>query len=464
MKRIILKRGEEIRIRAGHPWVYDNEIDKVVLPGPAGNAAHLECGETVDVESFRKEYLGRAFANPASKIAARICTPSKDGIDEGFFKRRIRQALERRVFAGLGPLRESFRLVFGEADFLPGLIIDCFTGWPALEAEALPERPLRFESAAAALGPPRACLAVQFLCAGVELRRAMILEAIKQVFEGGAGPGGFPCPLPRLECIIERSAAKAREREGLPPSEGLIEGTLPQGGLLIFENGLPFAADLGEGQKTGHFLDQRETKALAGAWAGAIFRERGSLRFLDAFSYTGGFGIHSCRGALHLAGQINRESDADVKGLCVDSSAPALACLKRNAAFNGVTSRIDAVESDVFTFLSSAVRQKERFDMIILDPPAFAKTRSSLAAALSGYKEINLRALSLLRRGGVLVTCSCSQALDEAGFRAMLKDAADDAERRLQYLAFLSQPADHPILAGYDESHYLKCAFCHVLY
>jgi len=443
MKRIILQQGEEDRIRLGHPWVYDNEVDRIYEGKTA--AAELVPGDCADVESSRKEYLGRAIVNPHSKIIARIYSPSKEGIDKGFFKRRIREAILRRAsFRGLS--RESARLVFAEADFLPGLIIDRFTGWSLADIESAGiERPLSFASAEAALGPPHSWLTVQLLAWGMDCRREMIIEALEEVMTACYdSPAG----------IIEKSGAHVRTLEGLSPREGLIKGTFPSGGIVIFENDLPFIVDLPEGQKTGFFLDQRDNRLLAGTYAAMLRRETADeteLRILDACSYTGAFGIHTLRAAKKAAVTM------------LDTSAAALEGARKNAALNGVTDHITTIEADVFDSLRGLERRKEKFDMVILDPPAFAKSRTALGEALRGYKEINLRAINLVRPGGILVTCSCSQALDESRFRRMITEAAADAERRLMQLDFRCQAQDHPVLAGYDESLYLKCGFYRAL-
>jgi 23S rRNA (cytosine1962-C5)-methyltransferase len=464
MKRVILKKGEEGRIVRGHPWVYDNEVDRVLegRTAPAGKnnvmrnsgdggpfAELLEAGECADIESSRKQYLGRAIVNPNSKIIARVYSPSKEGMDKGFFKRRIREAVQRRQ--GLFDLsRESARLVFAEADFLPGLVIDRFAGWPLADIEdAVTERPLGFELVQAALGPPRSWLAIQFLAWGMDSRRELILEALEEVL--GA-------MLPPPAGIIEKSAARARELEGLSLREGLVSGSFPAEGIVVFENGLPFAADLLAGQKTGHFLDQRDNRRLAGEYAVRLCAgggKNGVLRVLDACSYTGGFGLHILRAAA--------EAGFAAEILAVDTSEAALKTVQKNAALNGAAERVTTIGADVFEMLNGAERKKEKFDLVILDPPAFAKSRTALTEALGGYKEINLRAIRLLRPGGILVSCSCSQALDEIRFKRMIADAAADADRRLIQLDFRFQGPDHPVLAGYDESLYLKCGFYRVL-
>lgn len=452
MKRIIIKPGREGRIRAGHPWVYDNEIAKVLAgPNPAAGReapeAALLPGELADVETSRRQYLGRAFVNPNSKIRARIYSPSKEGVDKGFFKRRIREAVIRRArgsrISGAAFRGESRRLVFAEADFLPGLIIDRFAGWPLVELEArCAERPLTFAAAEAALGPLESWLAVQFLTCGMDARREEILDALAEMLFAPLSPEDGPLGMPRG--IVERSAARVRELEGLPPREGLVRGDFPAGGIMIFENGLPFAVNPEQGQKTGHFLDQRENRLRAAAFTGGG-------RVLDAFTYAGGFAVHAAR---HGA--------AD-EVIAVDVSAAALEMVKKNAALNGVEKSITAVKADVFDYLRRAERMAEKFDLVVLDPPAFAKTGTALEAALRGYREINFSAIKLVKSGGCLVSCSCSQALDELSFKRMIAASAADADRRLLQIDFRSQASDHPILLGYDESYYLKCGCYRVL-
>jgi 23S rRNA (cytosine1962-C5)-methyltransferase len=228
----------------------------------------------------------------------------------------------------------------------------------------------------------------------------------------------------------------------------------------MFENGFPFLVNPAEGQKTGHFFDQKENRLLAALHGRNLFagRKAGARAVhgvLDVCSYTGCFAIHISR--LAAAGGF------DVPVTAVDVSAAALETLNKNARLNGVEDRIQTVEADAFETLRSRERKKETFDMVVLDPPAFAKSRSALGEALRGYKEINLRALRLISPGGILVTCSCSQALDEAAFRRVIAASAADAERRLYELDFRYQGADHPILVGYEESRYLKCGIYRVL-
>jgi 23S rRNA (cytosine1962-C5)-methyltransferase len=341
---------------------------------------------------------------------------------------------------------------------LPGLIIDWFAGWPLAEIEAaVDQRPLTFELTRAALGPPRFWLSAQFLVWGMDCRREMICEALREVTtiinapdnSGAAYPAMF-IPEGAFAGIIEKSAAHVRELEGLPLREGMLWGNFPETGIVIFEGGLPFIADLLQGQKTGIFLDQRDNRLLAAQYAAMLQKETGTgLRILDACSYTGGFGLHILRSEGTLT--------------MLDISAIALEIGRKNAALQGIGDRVTAIEANVFDELKNLTRRKEQFDMVILDPPAFAKSRSSLEEALRGYKEINLRAIKLVRPGGIFISCSCSQAADEITFKRMIASAAADAERRLIQLDFRYQAQDHPVLAGYDESLYLKAGFYRVV-
>jgi 23S rRNA (cytosine1962-C5)-methyltransferase len=490
MKRIILKPGEERRILAGHPWVYDNEAAAIIegktaiqekLKEPA-ILAELIPGECADVEGVirgKPVYLGRAIVNPRSHIIARIYSPSKEGLDKGFFKRRIKEALERRTTAGYDLSRESARIVFGEADFLPGLIIDRFVGRPADGNDA---------GGGTGGGESSSWLVIQFLSYGMDCRRDMILEAVKEIGETGgifsknnSNATDASNNSTAYSGIVEKSAP-VRELEGLPLQDGLIFGSFPAGGIVITENGLSFLADLQGGQKTGHFLDQKNNRRITGEYAGRLAEKRAAkdlsgdikkiFRILDCFCYTGGFGITSgkaAQAALSHADSANEVTAAAVSVTAVDASSAALCLAQKNAALNGMNSMgknsiaYQTVEADVFDFLRQAERRKEKYDLVILDPPAFAKNHAALEGAERGYKEINLRAMRLLTKGGMLVSCSCSQVMDEMRFKKMITGAAADAEKRLVQADFRYQAPDHPILAGYDESLYLKCGFYRVL-
>jgi 23S rRNA (cytosine1962-C5)-methyltransferase len=460
-----------------------------VFAGCGQAEADLEPGECADVESspfypdktkrLHPEFLGRAIVNPESQIVARIYSPSKEGLDKGLFKRRIREALERRLDAGCDLFRDSFRIVFGEADFLPGLIVDRFVGVPAdsVKTGLFSESGLSAVSSAGTsveTAAFRSWLSVQFLARGMDLRKETIVEALEEVLSSPLRPGKTALGGP--EGIIEKSAP-VRELEGLPLYDGLIRGRFPAGGAVIAESGLFFHADLIGGQKTGHFLDQKDNRRRT---AGYVSRQAGSsaeqdkpFRILDCFCYTGGFAIHAAKAAGAAGAAVpNAGPDAvdtargprcPVSVRAVDVSAAALELVRKNAELNGVAAEIESVEADVFDFLRKAEQRRERYDLIILDPPAFAKSHASLESAMQGYREINLRALKLLGGGGLLVSCSCSHAVDESRFKRMIAGAASDAGKRIVQADFRYQAPDHPVLVGYDESLYLKCGFYRVV-
>jgi 23S rRNA (cytosine1962-C5)-methyltransferase len=397
MAKVILKPREETRIRAGHPWVYDNEIASVV--GQPG-------GE-VEVFDARRRSLGSAFYNPASKIRARIYSREPRPADEEFFAEAFKKALayRRRFF---DPERQSLRLAFGEADGLPGLIVDSFVGADAPQNGGS--------------GKSGRWLSAQFLCLGADSRKAEILAALKKVFPSDG--------------IAERSDAPVRGLEGMEPAVGVLAGQVPNR-ILMEENALLFGVDMLGGQKTGWFLDQRSNRAAAARFAKG-------RKVLDAFCNAGGFGL-ACA----------RSGAASV--LAVDSSADAVAAVTANASLNGLGDSISVKEANAFDFLHELERKGEKFGLVVLDPPAFAKNRASIEGAARGYKELNLRALKLLEEGGILVTCSCSHWFGPELFSKMLEDAAADAKRRVRIIEERTQDLDHPIVSGYGESRYLKC-------
>lgn len=400
--RLILKPREDIRLRGGHPWVYDNEVAAVEgSPTP---------GAEVEVLDSRRTFVGSAFFNPASKIRARIYSRDPRPADGSYFVERIGDALAwRRRFFDID--RQSLRLVYGEADGIPGLIVDSFIA--------------RTQGSTGSPVAKRRWLSIQFLSRGVDLRRDEILDALAAL-----------CP---SAGFVERSEAPVRALEGLPPAAGLISGAAPTD-LVIEENGLGFKVNLLEGQKTGWFHDQRANRA---ATARYVHEGRG-LRVLDAFSNAGGFGL-ACAAA--GAGEV----------ICVDASADAVAAVHENASLNDLAEKTKAVEANVFDFLRGLERDRERFGLIILDPPAFAKNRAAVESAHRGYRDLNLRAMRILGPQGILVSCSCSHWFDRERFSRMLEEAARDAGRRLRILEERTQDLDHPIVTGYEESRYLKC-------
>lgn len=390
---LTLAPREDLRIRAGHPWIYDNEIAKT-----DGLAAP---GDVVRVQDARSRPLGFGFFNPASKIRVRLFSRNSEKADRAFFEEAFRNALAWRT-RFFDPERQSIRLVFGEADSVPGLIVDLFTG-----------------SSAAGQGRWLSC---QFLSLGVEMRKAEIVAALESVFH----PDG----------IVERSDAPVRKFEGLGPVTGILQGTVPER-IIMEENSARFAVDIAGGQKTGWFLDQRANRA-------ATARHAPGRSVLDAFCNQGGFGI--------LCAQAGA-----TRVTALDSSGPALEAVRKNAELNNVADRVSCMEANAFDQLRDFERDHARFDLVILDPPAFAKSRATVEAAHRGYKEINVRAMRLLPREGVLVTCSCSHWFDGPRFDAMLAEAAFDCGRRFRVIEERSQDLDHPIISGYGESRYLKC-------
>jgi len=396
---VTLKPGEEARLLAGHPWIYRNEV--------AGWPPTVEPGDLVDVRDGRRRFLGRGYLNPRSTIAIRLFGHDRLPIDQDFFTGRIRQAQAWREKM-LGDLRTrppqtrqdaslpgpAYRVVHGEADGLPGLVVDRYGD----------------------------VLAIQILTAGMDRRRDLILKALQEVLA------------PRT--IVARNDSPMREREGLARERGVLWGELPPE-VVVQVNGLDVAVDLLEGQKTGLFLDQVENYRL-------LERLADGAETLDCFCYTGLWGLHAARyGAARVTG--------------LDQSPPAIAHAKALAERNGLAVRCTHRVGNVFDELKERDRRREAFDLIILDPPAFVKTRDRLSEAVAGYKEINLRAMRLLRPGGCLITCSCSHHLSAERFRQLLLDAAGDVRRTIRLIAQGAQGRDHPVLLGMPESEYLKC-------
>ncbi|MFO7266313.1 MAG: class I SAM-dependent rRNA methyltransferase [Bacillota bacterium] len=380
-----LKPKHEQRILSGHLWIYQGNVAEVRgEPAP---------GDIIDVYSAGGQFLGRGYYNPHSQICIRLLTRVDEPIDYAFFVERIRRARAwRRRFL---PDATSFRLVYSEGDFLPGLIVD------------------RYEDV----------LVVQFLTLGMDVRRELVVAALADV--------------ERPRAIYERSDVPARKYEGLEPRTGLLWGELPEQPMVIRENGLSFEIDVVQGQKTGYFLDQKENRrSLAPLVPGA--------RVLDVFCHNGAFAVH----ALHYGAK-------EVTG--VDSSAPALESARRNAALNGFGDAAQFVEANAFDYLRHLDRAREWFDVVILDPPAFAKSKDHFEPARRGYKEINLRGLKIVEPGGFLVTCSCSHHMPADEFYRLVLEAAHDARRTLRLVEVRGQAKDHPVLPGVPETSYLKC-------
>ena len=373
------------RLQAGHLWIYRSDV--------------LECeaspGSIVIVKDKKGRIYGRAFYSSNSLITLRLITQEDREIDRKFWRQRIERAsqLRQRVVQN----SEVFRLVHGEGDWMPSIIIDRYGD----------------------------VLSIQTLSQGSEQVKPVLTELLLELFQPKA--------------IIERNDSKVRALEGLPQTISILHGSDP-GEIVCRENGLPFYYQLLSGQKTGAFLDQRENRM----WAAAL--AHGSA--LDCFCYSGSF-------AVHLA-SVCDEVEA------IDMSETAVALGRRNADLNRLSNvRFEA--ENAFDRLKLYDHLKKRFDTIVLDPPAFAKNRSHVEAALRGYREINLRALRLLNPGGMLVTASCSQLIDETLFLNLLTQAASDARRKVQVLQKRTQGQDHPFLLSMPETFYLKCLFLRVL-
>jgi 23S rRNA (cytosine1962-C5)-methyltransferase len=386
MLRLILRPGHDRRIRAGHPWIFSNEIDRI--DGiPSG-------GDAVLVFSSRGDCLGTAYYNPHSLIAARLLSRKQETIDTvDFFLDRLKASHDyrRRLYGDL----DAVRLVHGEGDDLPGLVVDRYGE----------------------------VLSVQFLTLGMEKRREQILLALRELLAPAA--------------IVARNDVGVRELEGLPQQVELLYGELPPQ-VLIDEHGLRFRVDVTGGQKTGHFLDQKENHlALRGRVEGE--------RVLDLFCYSGNWSVHAASfGAREVTG--------------VDISAGALALAQENARLNDLQSACSFVRADVFDLLRDWGRTGERFGTVILDPPAFVKSKKKLPEAIRGYLTINRRAMELVAPGGYLFTCSCSHHLQREIFLDLLRQAAAQAGRNARLLELRGQAFDHPVLLACPETDYLKCA------
>jgi len=380
LTQVTVNRKAEARLDSGHPWIYSSDVTD------ARNAAP---GEAVRVLNERGRFLGVAHFSAASQIRLRLLAREDRPIDRGFFLDRLRAAIEfrRRTVQDT----DACRLVHGEADLLPALIVDQYAGH----------------------------LSVQFLDQGMDRAAPLIVECLRELLEP--------------ESVIARNDVPVRRLEQLPLETQVLWGEAPAR-VEIRMNGLRLLADPLRGQKTGVFLDQRENYVAAARWA----RGRG----LDLFTCTGGFALHAARACQSIE--------------AVDSSAAALELAAENARLNGA-GNIEWREANAFDYLSGLVSARRQFDWIVLDPPAFAKSRSNLDAALRAYREINFKALKLLAPGGVLVTCSCSHHLSEAALLELVASAALSAGRTLRVLERRTQAGDHPILLTVPETHYLKC-------
>lgn len=386
--QVWLKKGEGRALKAGGLWVYDNEIAQI--------KGEPKDGDIVDVMDFGGYFQGAGFLNTQSKITVRLLTrKNAQEIDEEFLRRRIDACVDlRKAVTGL----DTCRLVFGEADFLPGLTVDKYGS----------------------------VLVVQSLALGMDRLKSTLLRLLCERLEAE----GFP-----VTGVYERSDAKVRRKEGMELFSGFL-GAPFDTKIQIEENGLKFEVDVAEGQKTGYFLDQRFNRlALRKLCKGADV--------LDCFTHTGSFALNAA------AGGARRVTGVDASQLAVEQA-------RKNAAFNGFEDRVEFLCADVFDLLPKLEEKGERYDVVVLDPPAFTKSRSSVKAAAKGYREINRRAMALVRDGGYLATCTCSHFMTQELFAQVIRQAAGDARCRVRQLEFRTQSPDHPILWADEQSYYLK--------
>ena len=385
---VILKKGEGRTLKAGGAWIFDNEIDKV--------EGTPEDGSLVEVRDFDGYGMGTGFYNSRSKIRVRMMSrKAGQPIDRDFLRMRVQNAWDYRKKT---VDTSSCRIIFGEADFLPGLVVDKFSD----------------------------VLVVQSLALGIDHMKEEILSLLVEVLRADGV---------EIRGIYERSDAKVREQEGLPRQKGFIGAEFPTR-VQIVENGVRYEVDVEDGQKTGFFLDQKYNRL-------AIQRLCRDARVLDCFTHTGSFALNAgIAGASSVLG--------------VDASQLAVDQARINAELNGLSDRVQFQCADVFDLLPELERQGEQFDVVILDPPAFAKSRASVKNATRGYRDINLRGMKLVRDGGYLATCSCSHFMTYELFTQTIAQAARSAHVRLRQVEYRTQASDHPILWAADESYYLK--------
>jgi 23S rRNA (cytosine1962-C5)-methyltransferase len=395
MATIILNQGKERPAQQRHPWIFSGAVARA--------QGYVGRGDAVDVIAANGEWLASGTWSSGSQIRARLWTWDADeAIDDGLIRRRLERAIATRRWLGCDAEGMACRLVYAESDGLPGLIVDRYADY----------------------------LSVQMLTQGIAARADMIVALLAELLE----PRG----------IYERSDPEMREKEGLPPGDGLLWGEAPPAPIVTGQPGeLRFYADLRGGQKTGAYLDQAFNRLRVAAYgAGADV--------LDCFCYTGGFTVAAAR--------------AGARGVtAVDTSGLALEALRANLELNGLGSAVEPVEADVFKLLRQYRHEGRQFDVVILDPPKFAHSHSQIERAARGYKDINLIAMQILRPGGVLATFSCSGLVSADLFQKIVFGAALDAQRDVQIVERLTQSPDHPVLLTFPEGEYLKGLICRVL-
>ncbi len=382
MTKVYLKRKISQRIALGHPWIFNNEVEKIVGPVTAGDIVEVYYGD--------EQFAGRGYINPASQIIVRLLTRKKEDINADFFLLKIKEAWAYRQKMGY---TENCRLIFGEADGLPALIIDKFNDY----------------------------FVIQTLALGMDMWKPAIVDALNSVFS----PKG----------IYERNDVPVRELEGLTQIKDYLSNPFPTE-IIINENGLQFYVNIETGQKTGYFLDQQDNRR-------AIQHIVKDADVLGAFTYTGTFEIHAAHyGAKSVLG--------------IDISENAVAQANKNAALNTLDHIVKFEAMNAFDVLKSWGKEGRKYDVVMLDPPAFTKSRSNIQKAITGYKEINLRGMKLINNGGFLVTSSCTNLVSPELFLETINMAAKDARKRIRQVTFQTQSSDHPIIWGMENTHYLK--------
>jgi len=429
--RIFLNKNEEKEILQGMPWVFDNEISYIKHRGSEKeawkNESFAECtladGTAVEVYSKAGGFLGTGILNKKSKIAVRIIGQENADViftdTYAYYEKKVLDAYNmRQIYYSK---EDSYRLIFGEADLIPGLICERFCDEKG-----------------------KVILLIQFLSMSCNVFRNEILTAL--------------CKICKPDAIYERSEAAVRDKEGLPEVDGWLDLNKPdfpvvgEGGgstgsptprITIVENGIKLGVDIVNGQKTGYFLDQKFNRRAAARFCHG-------KRVLDTFTHTGAFGLNAVKAGAREV-------------ISVDISPEAVEMVNHNIKLNDAQNKMTAVCADVFDLLKQYEASGEKFDIIILDPPAFTKSAKMIEKAYGGYKEINLRAMRLLNKGGILVTCSCSYFMETKMFCDMIMHAAMDSHKKIQILEKFGAGPDHPVLVGYPKSEYLKCVVCRVL-
>ena len=384
---VILKRGEEKRIIAGHPWVYANEVSKI--EGKDRN------GSLAIVKSQDGKYIGKGYINHLSKILVRIFIRTDEEDTKEYYLNAFKQAKEYRESLGYN---NNYRLIFSEADNIPGLVVDKYADY----------------------------LVMQCMSLGIDQRKDLLVQCLVELFN----PKG----------IYERSDSPVRSKEGLEPYSVLIYGEVPDE-IIIEENGIKMSVDVKNGQKTGYFLDQKENRL-------AIRRYTKDKSVLDCFCNSGGFSMNAATNAKSVK--------------AVDISKSALDTVKRNAELNSFKN-VTTLEGDVFKVLRDEKTLGNKYDVVILDPPAFCKSINEVKDSLRGYKDINILGMKLVEKGGILVSSSCTHFITEQMFMNMLKDASRESGRKVRVIEIKTQAPDHPALLCDDETSYLKFVILQVL-